>query len=357
MNGCRRLVILSKKGKLKNLLCILLSAALISLLSACGTVPSATEHPTLPDTHPADGEGEAGITEAKEGETDVGIAMQAPGAEMEGGQQTGNGITMTFGDIVVTAVLDDSETSQAFLQMLPLTISMNRYADREYYAAISELPKGGEEIPDFENGDVTYYTSGKSLAVFFGNEGNAHQTDLIRMGRITSDLSVFENIPDTVEAVIQAAGEKESDGGEDDMENYDFTKFPNVEITGITLSELDEEQLSALYIQARYCQAMVDADTDAMREIVSEDMVFTHMSGRTQTREEYFADIENGNLDYFNIGIENPVIEVNGDIASVSYTSVLDANAYGARGTYRMNGTHWYSNNGGGWMAVNAPEE
>lgn len=340
MNGCGRLVILSKKGRIKNLSGIILSTALMFVLSACGTTPSETERTVLPDTPPVDA-----VAEAEETETRIQESV------------AGTEITMAFGDTVVTAVLDDSETSQAFLQTLPLTISMNRYADREYYAAISELPENGEEIPDFENGDVTYYTSGKSLAVFFGNEGDSHQADLIRMGRITSDLSVFDSIPDTVEVAIQAAGEKESDGGADNMDNYDFTHFPNVEITGITLSELDEEQLSVLYTQARYCQAMVDADTDTMREIVSEDMTFTHMSGRTQTREEYFADIENGSLNYFNIGIENPVIEVDGDTASVAYTSVLDANAYGAGGTYRMNGTHWYRHNGGEWIAVNAPEE
>jgi len=36
---------------------------------------------------------------------------------------------------------------------------------------------------------------------------------------------------------------------------------------------------------------MTDADIDTMRELVSEDAVFTHMSGRQQTREEYFADV------------------------------------------------------------------
>ena len=75
---------------------------------------------------------------------------------------------------------------------------------------------------------------------------------------------------------------------------------------------------------------MTDADTDTMRELVSEDMTYTHMSGKTQTREEYFADIEKGRLNYFKIGIEAPVIEVDGDTATIEYTSVLNANAYGA---------------------------
>ncbi len=105
-----------------------------------------------------------------------------------------------------------------------------------------------------------------------------------------------------------------------------------------------------------YCQVMTDADIDTMRELVSEDMVFTHMSGRQQTREEYFADVKDGSLRYFTIGIDSPVVEVDGDFASVTYTSVLNANAYGARGTYRMGGSHWFEKREDGWFLINAPD-
>lgn len=42
--------------------------------------------------------------------------------------------------------------------------------------------------------------------------------------------------------------------------------------------------------------------------------------------------------------------------ASVTYTSVLNANAYGARGTYRMGGTHWFEKREDGWFLINAPD-
>ncbi len=134
---------------------------------------------------------------------------------------------------------------------------------------------------------------------------------------------------------------------------YDFSVFTNVKISDEDLSRLTDDELSVLYVQARYCQAMTDADIGTMREIVSEDKTFTHMSGMKQTREEYFADIADGRLRYFTIGIENPVIRVDGDRAAVTFTSVLNANAYGARGTYRMKGTHRYEMRGGKWTAVN----
>ena len=140
------------------------------------------------------------------------------------------------------------------------------------------------------------------------------------------------------------------------MQEYDFSVFSNVELIGADLSAMSVEQTEILYRQAMYCQAMTDADIDTMRELVSEDMIFTHMSGRQQTREEYFADVEDGSLRYFTIGIDSPVVEVDGNFASVTYTSVLNANAYGARGTYRMGGTHWFEKREDGWILINAPD-
>lgn len=256
-------------------------------------------------------------------------------------------VRMLFDETEITAVLDDSETSKAFLEQLPLTLNMRRYADREYYSAIDPLPEEGEWIPDYENGDVTYYAAGKSLAIFFGNEENFTQAGLIRMGRITSDLSLFTDMSNSVTVTIEIAESEEQ------MQKNDFSRFTNVDITGINISSLNAEELAVLYAQARYCQAMTDADIETMRELVSEDVIFTHMSGMQQTREEYFADVANGRLRYFTIGIENPVIKADGNKAQITYTSVLNANAYGARGTYRMSGTHNYEKRDGAWISVN----
>ena len=135
---------------------------------------------------------------------------------------------------------------------------------------------------------------------------------------------------------------------------YDFREYSNVNITGVDLASLSDEQLAVLYAQAKYCQAMTEADIDTMRELVSEDKVFTHMSGLQQTREEYFADVADGSLTYYTIGIADPVIKVDGEKAQITYTSVLNADAYGAKGTFRMKGTHHYEKRDGAWIIVNS---
>ena len=156
--------------------------------------------------------------------------------------------------------------------------------------------------------------------------------------------------PDITTTTVKEEPKTESG---DEMKGYDFSTFENVKITGIDMDSLTDEERSILFVHAKYCQAMTDADIDTMRELVSEDMIYTHMSGMQQSREEYFADISAGKLRYFTIGIDDPIIEVDGDKAKITYTSVLNANAYGASGTYRIKRTHSYKKTDGAWILVN----
>lgn len=134
-----------------------------------------------------------------------------------------------------------------------------------------------------------------------------------------------------------------------------LSSCPNVTVTGVDLSSLTSTQLTVLKQQVRYCQAMTDADIATLEELTQPAITYTHMSGRQQTREEYFGDIADGSLRYFSIGVEKPVITVKGDTATVAFTSVLNANAYGARGTYRMAGIHhWQRQEDGSWCLVNS---
>lgn len=125
--------------------------------------------------------------------------------ENESNAQEAIDISMTVGDTVITAALDNSETTQAFLATLPRTLTMNHYGGREYYGRIEALPESGETMADFENGDVTYYPAGPSFAIFFAGEDSSSQGGLIRMGKITSDLSVFEALGNSVEIHIEVA--------------------------------------------------------------------------------------------------------------------------------------------------------
>lgn len=193
-----------------------------------------------------------------------------------------------------------------------------------------------------------------SVAMLCACAANAEKNaDIAVSAEIPVDQSTESDTGEETVTEMKVTNETEVAEREEEVMHNGLEDYTNIEVSGVDIDSLTDEQMEILLLQVQYCQAMTDADTDTMRELVSENMTYTHMSGKTQTREEYFADIEKGRLNYYTIGIENPVIEVNGDTATIEYTSVLNANAYGARGTFRMSGIHHYEKRDGSWILVN----
>ena len=100
-------------------------------------------------------------------------------------------------------------------------------------------------------------------------------------------------------------------------------------------------------------QAMVDKDIDKLNKIVKDGTTYTHMSGKTQTKEEYFEDIRTGALDYQSYTIENPSVSINGNKAILKARVTLTANAYGAQGTYPFNLFAYFEKIDGEWLYTN----
>ena len=176
-------------------------------LSACGG------NSTVPETDIVENSATSDASSQKEepslpSETDISEAdasESAPNTAETVSRETADAtdIVIIAEDIVITATLDNSETTEAFLATLPRTLTMNRYGEREYYGRIETISENGESISDFENGDVTYYPAGPSFAIFFDGEDSSSQGGLIRMGKITSDLSVFDALGETVKVQIE----------------------------------------------------------------------------------------------------------------------------------------------------------
>lgn len=100
--------------------------------------------------------------------------------------------------------------------------------------------------------------------------------------------------------------------------------------------------------------AMVDKDENVLNEVIKKRTTFTHMSGKTQTKEEYIADIISRRLDYKSYTIEHPEVTIEGNKAILKARVSLTANAYGAYGTYPFNVTAYFEKINGKWLYSNA---
>lgn len=105
-------------------------------------------------------------------------------------------ITITIGEIVLDGVIYDTALAQEIKDKLPLTISMVSYGGREYYGGVDFYPEnleGGQRT--FENGNITYCEAHHNMAIFYAQTDNPNlSVDVIPIGKVTSDLSVFNHL-------------------------------------------------------------------------------------------------------------------------------------------------------------------
>ncbi|MCR4631881.1 MAG: nuclear transport factor 2 family protein [Treponema sp.] len=98
--------------------------------------------------------------------------------------------------------------------------------------------------------------------------------------------------------------------------------------------------------------AMIKKDKAAMERYFDEKLIFTHISGKKQTREEFIGEIMDGTLNYFKVDTKDYSIRVDGDTAHMKVTHTLTAKVYGISGSWIMSGNNTYKKRNGIWIRV-----
>ena len=143
---------------MKAILNILLAAAFCLILTACGTstsgdetVPSAAPRPTQQITEP----------ESAEPDPSENTEPMDPAAS-----PAGIPVTVTVGEQVFPATLQDSETARQLAERLPLTLDMSELNGNEkYFYLDSGLPTDSCQLRQINAGDLMLY--GDSCLVLF----------------------------------------------------------------------------------------------------------------------------------------------------------------------------------------------
>ncbi|MDI9901627.1 cyclophilin-like fold protein [Rhodococcus sp. IEGM 1409] len=161
------------------------SLTLIALAATAAVALSACSSPTPDDTTAAS-------------------PSSSASAAGEDASTDGMQITITAGDEVITATLNDSQVSRDFAATLPVTLPWYRNGSIEY---ITELPapmtETGPFYTDVQPGDLVYYNPMDSITIIY--EATSSVPTLTKMGEITSDLNIFESLPDDIDMRIEAA--------------------------------------------------------------------------------------------------------------------------------------------------------
>ena len=112
-----------------------------------------------------------------------------------GGEQTVMcSIRITAGDTVLDGVLYDNPTAEGFAEMLPLTVDMwDAAPDFARAFDLSErIAQKGTPGRQYELGSLAYWDEGPSIALIYKESRKETIVPVVPIGKITSDVSLFE---------------------------------------------------------------------------------------------------------------------------------------------------------------------
>ena len=185
----------------------------------------------------------------------------------------------------------------------------------------------------------SYELTGKTVIPFNTHEGS---------GQSGTQQVIINALPGTT--VLQGLAVRGKTAQEDPEQTKTLVDEWLEEI-GVKRVNADETAVLDTYKAVQ--QAMIDQDIEVLDRIILDGTVFIHMSGKTQTKDEYFADIRDGRLDYQDYTMENAKVVIDGDNATLTCYVVLTANAYGAQGSWPFDVTAHFVRIDGTWHMTN----
>ena len=189
--------------------------------------------------------------------------------------------------------------------------------------------------------------SGKTFIPFVthGGSGVSSYSSLIR--------SYFPNAKQ-LESLGIAGTDIRSSASKTRVENWlkhiGLDKEPTSTDSGNDMEKAREEILQYL---SGWCNAMVDADTGKLGRMLADDIILRHITGQTQTKQEWLDEVSGGSMDYHKIERRDVNIKfINSETADISFTSIITATIWGGSGTWTLHNTMRLARINGRWIRV-----
>jgi len=120
-------------------------------------------------------------------------------------------IRIRSGEVEATALLDDSPTSQAIWEALPIEGRANRWGDEIYFSIPVSLELADDAREVVEVGELGYWPTGSAFCIFFGRTP-ASRGDEIRaaspvnvFGKVEGDATAFKKVHDGTPITLERA--------------------------------------------------------------------------------------------------------------------------------------------------------
>lgn len=115
----------------------------------------------------------------------------------------------------------------------------------------------------------------------------------------------------------------------------------------------DEEQIRELY--RAYWDAMIARNSDALRAMMSDDYMLTHMTGVRQSREDFLKGLRKGTFNYYSADHDSIEVQIRGDRADlIGKSRVLAAVYGGGKHSWKLQGDFTLRKESGNWKLTSS---
>lgn len=109
-------------------------------------------------------------------------------------------------------------------------------------------------------------------------------------------------------------------------------------------------QQQVTLVSRQLVEGMVTRDYDLLKKIITPQAQFGHVTGASQTRDEWLRQIKQGRMRYFANVEETMAVTVNGDRAQTISRNRLTARIYGFEDTWPLETTATLAKIDGTWQ-------
>lgn len=115
-------------------------------------------------------------------------------------KQGNQSLQITLGSTKVNGILYDTPLANEIKHKMPLAVATVNYGHREYYGKLPFTPQNITKGQlHFNDGDITYCPQNNTIAIFYAQTENPNLTmEIIPIGKVTSDLTVFDTLPNNL---------------------------------------------------------------------------------------------------------------------------------------------------------------